>query len=48
MACCGTSKKIENSDELFKKLRNNNEIISFKLNDLILKFAPEKSKWDSK
>ena len=48
MACCGPSKKIENSDELFKKLRNNKEEIVLKLDDLNLKFGPERAKWNSK
>ncbi len=44
MACCGPSKSNVNERELFKLLRNNEEIISLKLDGSEFKFNPQESK----
>ena len=48
MACCGPSKIIDKPDVLLNRLRNNKEEIVLKLDDLNLKFWPERAKWNSK
>ena len=47
MACCGAPKNIENIGQLFKQLRNDNEIIQLKLDKLKLNFIPKEKGWKS-
>ena len=47
MACCGPSKNFEDIDKIFKNLRNNEEQIVLKLNNLKLEFSPNEAKWNS-
>ena len=47
MACCGAPKNIENIGQLFKQLRNDNEIIQLKLDKLKLDFIPKEKGWKS-
>ena len=47
MACCGPNIKRVDENELFEKLRNNDEKISLKLNELRLNFNPGEGNWKS-
>ena len=47
MACCGSSKNPKDFEKILKKLRNNEEEIALKLNNLIISFLPKEGKWNS-
>ncbi len=47
MACCGSSKNPKDFEKILKKLRNNEEEIALKLNNLRLSFLPKEGKWNS-
>ena len=47
MACCGPSKSNVNEEELFKKLRNNKELIVMKLGGNKYTFNQKEADWTS-
>ncbi len=47
MACCGPSIKKVDEKTLFQELRNNEEEISLRLNDIRMNFKPEQGNWKS-
>ena len=48
MACCGPSKSNINEAEVFKKLRDNKELIVMKLDGNQYTFNQEEANWTSK
>ena len=47
MACCGSSINNKNLTEILKALRNKDEKIFLKLNNLKLEFVQKEAKWNS-
>ena len=45
MACCGTSIKRVNENELFEELEKEGEQISLNLNNIKMEFDPNKGEW---